>query len=311
YRFQDKESPYYWAYFDPDECYTEEYEEDYIDPDDYEYIDPDDYDLVDPDEELEEYQSYEEGEGNPEEDIVDEEPYSRKEEIEDNITDLGYLQDYGPNFIQIDYGEGVFLLHCSPIVFSNFHLRSEKKLEYAEKVLASLPREKVFWDEYSKVYRYENQSQQEMKNGPLNYILSQPSLRWAWYLILTGVLIFFIFFSKRRQRVIPILPEAVNSSIEYAETVGRLYYGSEDHFKLFTHQYQLFQADVRRLYQIQIPTKIEDEFIERLSLKSSVALPILKDIFSQKRRLEFKKELTNKELIDFYQLIDKFHKLRK
>lgn len=302
YRLRDKDKSYSWSYFDLDVCNT--YGKEEFDPEQYEYVDPDDYEASESYEDEEEIDAFSEEE-------ISEDQESTELTPDNHIRDLGYLEDYGPNFIQVDYGEGKFLIHCNPIVFSNYHLRSEKKLEYVEKTLASLPRDKVFWDEYSKVYHFENQSESDMQDGPLNYILSQPSLRWAWYLILAGVLIFFIFFSKRRQRVIPILPEALNSSIEYAETVGRLYYSSEDHFKLFSHQYHLFQADIRRLYQIQTPAKIEADFIERLSLKSAVPIQILNDIFSQKKRLEYKRELSNKELIEFYQLLDKFHKLRK
>ncbi|MDX2301481.1 MAG: hypothetical protein NW226_01720 [Microscillaceae bacterium] len=238
--------------------------------------------------------------------------YFAQLDCETPYEELGYIEakeeeDYYSNFVRIKYGKGYFYLHTTPLAFSNFHLVDKKKLLYADQVFASLSNGKLYWDEHSKV-SYSNEN--EPSRSPLKYILAQPSLRWAWYLLLLGVVIYFVFYSKRRQRAIPILPANINSSIEFAETTGRLYYQSENHFKLSKHIYNLFLTDLRRHYNVQL-SEVNPAVFERISLKTGVPIKVVKEIFDLHQRFEFKKNISQEELIHFHQLIELFHKQRK
>src|SRR4030095_15629147 len=100
------------------------------------------------------------------------------------------------NFIKVPYKEGNFFIHLQPVAFTNYHLLKDNHDEYAQKVLAYLPKGQIYW-------AVKDQDGLLASGSPLRYVLSQPALRWAWYLFLGGMLIFMIFNAKRRQRIIP------------------------------------------------------------------------------------------------------------
>ena len=78
------------------------------------------------------------------------------------------------------------------------------------------------------IWSLNNQTSKVVSDSPLRFILSQPALKWAWYLLLAGVLIFIIFNLRRTQRPIPILPKNLNTSVEFVKTIGNLYYQEGD-----------------------------------------------------------------------------------
>lgn len=51
--------------------------------------------------------------------------------------------------------------------------------------------------------------------------------------VANGALTFYtVFESKRRQKFIPIIPPLHNSSLDFTETVGLLYFNKSDHSNL-------------------------------------------------------------------------------
>ncbi|MGG7036986.1 MAG: DUF4350 domain-containing protein, partial [Flavobacterium sp.] len=136
-----------------------------------------------------------------------------------NTTVLGYIgndkKKYA-NFIRVPYKKGVFILHLQPNAFTNYHLLKDNHAEYASKVMAYLPKGNTYW-------LIKNQSSAIDSSSPFRYILSQPALRWAWYLFLIGILTFMVFNAKRRQRIIPIIKPLENTTVDFAKTIGNLY----------------------------------------------------------------------------------------
>jgi hypothetical protein len=223
------------------------------------------------------------------------------------VTSIGYIQPTetwgdGYNFIKVNYGKGIFYLHCSPLAFSNLHLLDNKKLEYAEKVLSVVltDAQQVLWDDYSKI-------DSSVNKGPLQYILSQPGLSHAWILMLVGVMVYFVFYSKRKQRVIPVLPTNTNSSIEFAETVGRLYLQHDNHYRMAKYKLDLFLAYIRRHYHIHV-LETDKDFRARLSQRAAVPITLINDIFSTFEELNQNKYVSQKELKTFNQFIENFYK---
>src|SRR3546814_789988 len=125
------------------------------------------------------------------------------------------------NFIRVPYGNGNFYLHSQPIMFSNYHLLRNQGHEYAFRALSYLPAHHTWWDEYYKQGRVGSRSL-------FGIIAKYPTIRWAWYLLLFGLLLYVIFRGKRRQRVIPQIEPPKNTSLEFAGVVSSLYYNQRD-----------------------------------------------------------------------------------
>jgi len=219
------------------------------------------------------------------------------------------------NFMRAPYGEGTFYLHTTPIVFSNYHLLDSTNLAYANGAFSYLPPGKIYWDEYSKtleaVGRQRNNSQRQLSaESPLQYILSQPALTWAWYLLLAMGLLFLLFRTKRRQRVIPVLQPNTNTSLEFVSTIGRLYFLQNSHRKLALQKMKLFQNFVRERYQIR-GHELDAEFIEKLIAKSEVSPKLIDKILLIHRNITNSKLVTENTLIDFHNLMDEFYRTCK
>ncbi|WP_343614324.1 DUF4350 domain-containing protein [Flavobacterium sp.] len=182
-----------------------------------------------------------------------------------NTTVLGYQGEPGSkkniNFIKVPYKNGYFFLHTYPIAFTNYNLLKKDRYQYTEKALSYIPKGNILW--YTKV-----QSEEGISSSPMRYILSQPALKWAWYMFLIGMLIFMIFNAKRKQRIVPILQPLPNLTVDFTKTIGNLYYQEGDHANIIDKKIIYFLEKIRTEYLIDT-TKLDDDFIKKLHLKTS------------------------------------------
>lgn len=181
-----------------------------------------------------------------------------------NTTVLGYEGNpkikKNINFIKIPYKGGFFFLHTHPVAFTNYNLLKKDRYQYTENLLSYIPKGDVFW--YTKSPNDEN-----ISGSPLRYILSQPALKWAWYLFLIGMLIFMLFNAKRKQRIVPILQPLSNLTIDFTKTIGNLYYQEGDHKNIIDKKIIYFLERIRTEYLIDT-AKLDDEFIKKLHHKT-------------------------------------------
>ncbi|WP_276380773.1 DUF4350 domain-containing protein [Flavobacterium sp. H4147] len=181
-----------------------------------------------------------------------------------NTTVLGYQGEPGSkkniNFIKVPYKNGYFFLHTYPIAFTNYSLLKKDRYQYTEKALSYIPKGNILW--YTKV-----QSEEGISSSPMRYILSQPALKWAWYMFLIGMLIFMIFNAKRKQRIVPILQPLPNLTVDFTKTIGNLYYQEGDHTNIIDKKIIYFLEKIRTEYLIDT-TKLDDDFIKKLHLKT-------------------------------------------
>lgn len=191
-----------------------------------------------------------------------------------NTTVLGYQNGDSTrvNFIKVNYKTGVFYLHTQPVAFTNFHLLKGNHHEYAEKILSYIPKGEVFWC-------VKDQTGALISDSPMRYILSQPALKWAWYIFLIGMLLFIFFNAKRKQRIVPIIKPLANTTVDFAKTIGNLYYQEGDHNNIIDKKIIYFLEKVRNEYLIDT-YRLDDDFIKKFHLKSGKDLDDIKNIVS-------------------------------
>lgn len=238
-------------------------------------------------------------------------------EGEFSLTALGQVNDSLVNFARVKYGDGQFYLHTIPLAFSNIQLLDTTGLEYANKIFSHLPKGDIYWDNYSRVSeavgrRYNsrqnyNPDRRLATKSPLQYILEQPPLAWAWYLLLSMGLLFLLFRTKRKQRVIPVLEKNTNTSLEFISTIGRLYFIQNNHRKLALQKMILFKAFVRQRYGM-LAKESDDTYKERLITKSEVNEALVHKIFLLDQNINNSSFVSENTLIDFHNLIDQFYK---
>ena len=145
-------------------------------------------------------------------------------------------------------------------------LTLELPKEYVERVLSHIDKGPILWDITLESSESPGRNR-GFSNSPLKYILSQPPLAWGWYILLGMAVLYLIFRAKRRQRVIPVLEKNENTSLEFINTIGRLYFIQNNHRQLALEKMKLFLGFIREHYHL--PTReINDAFKKQLIVKA-------------------------------------------
>lgn len=228
------------------------------------------------------------------------------------IEALSFLRNGTPNYLRIDYGEGSFYIHSNPVVFSNFHLREKEGFEHAQAVFSELNEGEVLWD-MSYMYRQQNErrtyGRSSVPKSPFGIFFTNKSLMWGWYTLLAAVALFVIFRSKRRQRIIPILPVNRNDSLDFARGLGNLYYKSKNHKYIALEMFEIFMAHARNHYQIDTNKPVEVVF-QQVAKKSGMGdkkLNELRELF----KIRFSDYAKDDDLINLYKALKYYYKKRK
>lgn len=203
------------------------------------------------------------------------------------------------NFIKIPYKTGNFYLHTQPIVFTNYYMLKDKNHEYIEQISSYLKQDKIYW--FAKSY---NDSQ--LNQSPMRYILSQPSLKWAWYIALISILIFIVFNAKRKQRVIPIIEPLRNTTIDFTKTIGNLYYQEGNHKNIIDKKIIYFLEKIRNEYLIDT-TELNESFINRFQHKSGHKKEDIAALVQLINHLRIKEVCNEKDIITLNLAIEKLN----
>lgn len=219
---------------------------------------------------------------------------------------LGTINAY-ENFFKVRVGEGAIYFHSTPLAFTNYHLYREETFNYCSAFVNEFNSGDVNIDVFNHYYRqdfndsYRNSRNPDLPSSPLAFILSIAALKWAWYLILVGLLVFVIFRSKRNQRIIPVIAPIKNNSLEFSKTVGRLFYKERNHKRMAQEICQYFFNFLRKRYHINI--KQFDDLAKSRLLKLFPKESRRINIIAHLSVKSFKKEseITQSELEDLYE----------
>ena len=218
----------------------------------------------------------------------------------EEYTLLGEDEELNAHYIRIAHGAGHFYLHSNPLVFTNYNMLNNNG-KYISSAFSYLPKGPVIWDEYYK-------SGRGGATTPLRYILSQSPLRWAWFLAL-GTLIFFVLFNiKRKQRIIPIVTPPSNTTLEFVETIGKLYYQNKDHKDLVVKKIRYFKEYIRQHFFLTMQHWDTHE-LAALSAKSGLTQEQVSVIGKFILSLKGKQVITEQELLTLSKKIDMFKEL--
>ncbi|MEM8846898.1 MAG: DUF4350 domain-containing protein [Bacteroidota bacterium] len=202
-----------------------------------------------------------------------------------------------PNFIQTEFGKGTFLLNTTPQAYTNYYILGDNQ-EYVANTFSYFKENTIYWDNYKKAGRVVVQS-------PMRFVLTQISLKWAYYLTIVSLLLFVIFRPKRQQRIIPVIKPLENSSVEFARTVGALYYQNKDHTDLIHKKISYFLAYLRSRYHLEL-SNISDKTVQNLAAKSGKGKEETKKlleliVFLKNKKIHTEQDsiLLNKTIADF------------
>ena len=217
----------------------------------------------------------------------------------------GYLDsndeiiDKGINYIEYKHGSGRILLHTFPEVFTNYNMLTDKNYKHTAAILSFLsPNEIIYWDEYYKTGKARISS-------PMHYLLSSKSLKWAYYILLIGVLFFIVFEGKRKQRYIKVITPLKNQTLAFTRTISNMYYEKSEHYDIAIHKIEYLLEFIR--LKLRVPTsEFNDNFYNQVAMKSQNTKDDVLALFSYCREIQNKRQITKAELLKLNSLIEAF-----
>lgn len=216
-----------------------------------------------------------------------------------DVTILGFVKKENlslPNFIRINMGKGSLLLHLEPDVFTNYYLLQEKTFPIAAESLQYLRGKDIIW--------FDGLYDLEKEQTPLRFILSDRALKSAWYLLLLALILYLVFKSKREQRAVPIIEPEPNLSVDFAKTIGSLYYENGHPGNMILKKVEYFLFDLRKTYHVDTNDLSDKKMINSLSQRTGIPKEEVIQFMEQIRSIKEQGNLEN--LKNTYHLIEQF-----
>lgn len=221
-----------------------------------------------------------------------------------STTILGNNASHQPNFFRIKVGKGHVFVLLNPMVWTNYFLMKGENIKALETQLAYLPQypDRVYWDEYYKALSAPQRG--EFSNWQV--LMKHPSLRWALWLAVLLLLLYVLFEGKRRQRLIPPKPVLANSSLDFVETLGRLYYLHHNNSNLAQKMAQHLTEYIRSHYYLNT-SRMDDEFVMALSRKSGYPHEQVSALIAQTTYFREAADVDDNQLRNYYNSIYQFY----
>jgi hypothetical protein len=206
-----------------------------------------------------------------------------------------------PIFVKIIYGKGTFFIHNLPLSLTNYYVLDPKTTNFAFDALSYLPVAPTYWDEYQKQGRFGEDEQ-----SVLRFIITQPPLRWAYYLALLGLGLFAVFAGKRTQRIIPVVEPPKNTSLEFVQTIGLMYFQQGNHANIAQKKVQYLLVFIREKYGLKT-NDLDDSFCESLSKKTGIDRKKIDELITEIKKTERNNRLQEYVLLDLNRCIESFY----
>lgn len=201
------------------------------------------------------------------------------------------------NFIKIQHGKGALYLHSEPLVLTNYYLLENDNNHYIESIFSYLPERETVW--------FNNANKQEaISSSPMRFILSHPPLRYAWWVFLSGLVIFAIFNAKRKQRIVPIINPLENTTVEFVRSIGNLYLQEGNPHDMMAKKAQYFLYHLRT--ELLIDTQnLDVAFEQTLHLKTGKSMDKIKKVsYFIKKAQDPNASVMEEDLIEMNELLD-------
>lgn len=206
------------------------------------------------------------------------------------------------NFIKVAYGNGFFYLHTQPHAFTNYYLLG-KSSQYAASVLSYITADDIY-------FNVQNDANYQTTDNALRFVFSQPTLKKAWLLAIVGIVIFMIFKAKRKQRIIPIIEKLPNTSIQFAQTIGNLYFQEQQPEALVRKKILFFLEYVRNTYLLNTQN-LNDDFKKKLQSKTGIPQIEINRLVDYIIKLNNKKDIKESYLVLLHQMLENFYQKSK
>jgi len=219
-----------------------------------------------------------------------------------NFVSLGMTTDTTTFFYRRKTSNGTVYHHTAPFLFSNIASKQDFYLTHFNKVFENFNNDKVILD---CAYYFEPTETDYNDNSPIQYILKEKSLRWAYYTFILTTISFLFFRGKRKQRIIPVLEKNENTSIQYVDTLSALFMQQDQNEKLVPHLEAIFYQRIKQKYFL---APENEKFVNMLSRKSRIPEKDIEIIIRDFKTGGSGYYFSDDQLITLHRRLEKFYK---
>lgn len=203
------------------------------------------------------------------------------------------------NVIKQKFGQGEIILSLFPKAFTNYFILKEGNKDYAAGLLSYLDgSQAIYMDNHHKAGK-------AVFTSPMHVFLSTKELKWAYYIILIGALLYVIFEGKRKQRAIPLIRPLKNQTLAFTRTIADMYFEKGERKQIAEHKMAYFMNYLRSHFYLDTQDR-DDEFYTSLALRSGHSLEEIKKLFNFMEKLKIRTDITDNELKQLNTLMEKF-----
>ena len=202
--------------------------------------------------------------------------------------------------VAFPFGEGRLFYHAKKDLFYNHSFRQDGMFDYTERIFAHFAPDHISLLDPRTASEF---GSNDDKN-PLQFIMSNPPLKAAYYLLILGALLYVIFRGKRKQRVIPVLKKKQNTSLQYVDTVSQLFYQQGQHEKLVSHMRNIFYHKMQKKFFIPPDHK---DYVQVLSKKSRISATELQYVIDRFNSLDDYFTFNENELISLNRRLENIY----
>ena len=186
-----------------------------------------------------------------------------------------------------------------PDAFINYFMLDKDNYTYTEAALKYIPEDAtIFWDNHYK-------NGKSVNTTPLYMLFKNRYLKWAYYMLVIGVILWVFFEGKRKQRAIPIIKPLPNQTMAFTKTIAGMYFEKQDHKSIALHQINHFMEHIREVYNMPTSDRGLD-FIEKLAAKSNNKQEDTKRLMDYITAIGQKYPISKEELLKLNKLIEAF-----
>jgi hypothetical protein len=172
-------------------------------------------------------------------------------------------------------GDGNLILSCTPLIYTNYGVLRDTSSTYIQSHLAYLKNRPLMRTEY-----YQVGSQSEYSQSEFRFLLSEPPLKWAFYIVWVCVLIFMVFTARRKQKTIPVIHPPANKMISFVRAIAGLYFQRNNNADLVLKKQVYWADNLKRKYGINVMNENWDTALyKRVASKTGAPFDEVRSLF--------------------------------
>ena len=218
-----------------------------------------------------------------------------------NVNKSNTSKEVFNNVVKCKFGDGEIILSSFPKAFTNYFILKDDNKDYTAGLLSYLDGSRnIYMDNHYK-------SGKSVYTSPMHIFLNTKELKWAYYLVLIGALIYLIFEGKRKQRAIPVILPLKNQTLAFTRTIADMYYEKREAKPIAEHKIANFLEYIRSRFHLGTIQR-EKDFYVNLASRSGHSAEEIQRLIAFLEQLRNQVTVTDNELKELNTSIEKFKK---